>query len=155
MATESQNDPPAPAEALRQAMSDWVLGELSRQRAELEALSRSLRQSAHLPEGPVHSGTQAQCLDAMSRRLDRLASELSRRLDDQARRLDGLFGDLQRRLDHLNERIDEAYGRLGRLSDIAVRRDEHVQLLARHDRLERAQEALRERLLNAGVNFGR
>lgn len=161
MATEPANDPLGPGEPLRQAMSDWVMAELSRQRAELEALSRGLRPTATLPERatvgqpPAYPAALEQRIEDLSRRLDTLASELTRRLDDQARRLDGLVGDLQRRLDHLNERIDDTHARLGRLGDVALRRDEHVQLLARHDRLERALEALRERLLNNGVTLNR
>jgi chromosome segregation ATPase len=162
MATEPANDPLGPGEPLRQAMSDWVMAELGRQRRELDALSQRLGQPAAAPEPPFSPASAAaaqaaleQRIAEINRRLDVLASELTHRLDDQARRLDGLFGDMQRRMDHLNERIDEAHGRLGRLGDIAVRRDEHVQLLARHDRLERALEALRERLLNTGVTFAR
>ncbi len=152
---------PGLGESLRQAVNDWLVAELGRQRRELHTLRHQLE--AMSAEADRHGGRgQARALagpeqriDEVNRRLDFLASELGTRLDEQAARLDNLFAGLQQRLDHLNGRLDEAHARLGRLADIAVRRDEHTQLMVRHDRLDRAVEALRERLLNNGVTPGR
>lgn len=161
MATEPLDGLPGLGESLRQAVNDWLVAELGRQRRELHALRGRLdalaadrgRPADREPADRLAALTQR--IEEVNRRLDFLSSELGNRLDEQAARLDGLFAGVQQRLDHLNGRLDEAHARLGRLADIAVRRDEHLQLQFRHERLDRAVEALRERLLHKDVTPGR
>lgn len=162
MATEPSEDTPGLDESLRQAVNDWVVAELGKQRRELHALRRVVQDltddASGLTAASIADPKPEQLMvrvNDVSRRLDFLASELAQRLDDQARRLDSVSGSLHQRLDQLNNRIDESYTRLGRLGDVSVRRDEHTQMVVRHDRLERALEALREKLLNTGATFGR
>lgn len=143
-------------QSLRQAVDDWMVTELARQRRELHLLREMLRGTGEAPGEPRPAPQPASqaAQDArwveVSRRLDFLASELSQRLDDQSRRMDALSAALNQRLDQINGRVDDLHGRLGRLGEVAVRRDEHVQQQARHDRLERAVESLRDRLLGHG-----
>lgn len=99
-------------EAVREAIKELVLPELASLRASTERVESRLT--------VVEKG-----LSGVERRLD----DVNLHLVDQSRRIDTVRAELSGKDDEINKRLDRLY-------EIIVRRDEHVVLAERIERLE-------------------